>query len=239
MNGPDLSALENDPETASYRHTLRRIWESLRQRYQSAKRAAQARGVGDGAAIEAAAALRGDLRAFLSDLLTRAPASAIVDFLAAAPALGKAGELLLESQGAAVVRLIEDVYPVATLRSVAPLEREEAAGEDAWSAWVSAWSSELMDLDPRAKGLFAEKPESPQSRRNWGLWVAGGVVVVAGVAAAVAARSRRQAPRRGSEDVDPQRLVASVEALARRRRGRAEMSNEGGEGVEVVSHEDL
>ena len=239
MNGPDLRALEIDPETASYRHTLRRIWESLRQRYQSAKRAAQARGVGDGAAIEAAAALRGDLRAFLSDLLTRAPASAIVDFLAAAPALGKAGELLLESQGAAVVRLIEDVYPVATLRSVAPLEREEAADEDASRDWVSAWSLELMNLDPRAKGLFAEKRENSRSTRSWALWVAGGVVVLGGVAAAVAAQSRRQTPRRGSEDVDPQRLIASVEALARRRRGRVEASDEDGEGVEVVSHEDL
>ena len=241
MIAADPTALENAPETAAYRHTLRRIWELLRQRYESVKREAQARGSDVARAqIEAAAALRGDLRTFLSELLTRASATAIIDFLAAAPAWGEAGELLFESQSAVVLRLVENVYPAAMLGSVAPLERDTAADERTWSAWVSAWSAELIKQDARAKPLLKGSANASPSAWRWVPWIAGGVVLVGGTAALVVRRSRRRSAAPRPKDVDPQRLLASVHALARRHRQAADQELNGQEeGDEEMSHEDL
>ena len=221
MIAPAPSDLEGAPETLSFRHLLRRIWTALRQRFGDHVATAQqlgTRGSASAAARPAAArALRGELRSLMTQLFTHAPAPAIVRFLAAAPSWGESGEDLLDRHSAAVVELIESVYPVPSLHSVEPLDADAANDDGRWVRWLATWSEELIAVEPLARRYLRDSGLArPSALRRWGPWVAGGAVILGSVAL-ILRTSRRARAERASFD----RYSQAASALGPRPRARA------------------
>ena len=201
MIAPAPNDFEGAPETLSFRHLLRRIWASLRERFTAAiaasKHLSASKAAMDSAPEKAAArALRGEVRSLMTQLFTYAPAPAIVRFLAAAPTWGDSGEHLLDRHSAAVVDLIESVFPVPSLHSVEPLDPVAANDDGQWVQWLAIWSEELIAVEPLARQHLRDSGlAQPSALRRWGPWVAGGVVVLGSVALIVRTRRRNQAER--------------------------------------------
>jgi len=182
-------------ETANYRYTRRMMWQVLRSRY--AGEVADGIDAGEAEAVarlRAAQAVRGDLRAFMSELLTHAPVPALISFLSAVRDWGEYGERLLE-QVDAVLALIDTLEPTPPWPATAPLA-SEAADEARWSGWVHAWLIAFRATGPAAQ--TAMPPGDPSTAntntknsaaRSWVPWAVSAAAVL-GTTIMVALTSR-------------------------------------------------
>ncbi|MCA9637714.1 MAG: hypothetical protein KC420_16925, partial [Myxococcales bacterium] len=233
--------LETAPETRNYRHFVRRVWELQRAGFQGAVADAIERGVEpETARREAAQAIRGDLRALMSELLTRAPTPAILDFLAVARTWGDAGEDLFDGHQRAVVALIESAYPTPTWTELAPLDHVAAEDEQAWAAWSATWGATLAVSDPEAAAFFqrvakeakasSELSTEATPKRRWAPWIVAAAVAGLGVTALVVF-----ARRRGRERRPPPMPEWSVQAFGGAPRAHQGMSGRASRGAEAES----
>lgn len=135
--------MELSPETAKYRQNRLLWWTTLRAGYDDYVADALKHGATQ-AAAEAAASKHqsSEARALLSELLTRAPVEAIVQFLSVTRELGDPAVLF--THDAAVVALIETAYPRRTWATKMDLLTKEVAADDAsWSTWAAQWGEEF------------------------------------------------------------------------------------------------
>lgn len=192
----DPIEMEAAPETASFRHYRRRMWQSLRVRYDEAVAGARMLGMGDEEARKVAArTVRGDIRAFMSEILTRAPVPAVLEFLAAGRDWGTAGERLLE-QTEAVTELLDSAYPRPTWTELGPLTPQVAEDDAQWSAWAVTWTAALRATGPEAERALAHEPAASTSSetsgqtwtlRRWAPWLAGAAAMISATTIVVAA----------------------------------------------------
>lgn len=191
----DAMEMEAAPETASFRHYRRRMWQTLSVRYEEAVASARMLGMGDEEARKVAArAVRGDFRAFMSEILTRAPVPAVLEFLAAGRDWGTAGERLLE-QTKAVTELLDSAYPRPTWTELGPLSPQIAEDDAQWSTWVATWTAALRATGPEAEQTLAREPAPTHSEtgdqtstlRRWAPWLAGAAAMISATTIVVAA----------------------------------------------------
>jgi hypothetical protein len=194
------AATETDaaPETITYRQYRRMVWQTIRSRYTEAVADAIADGRDlDHARQAGALVVRGELRALMSELLSRAPVPAVLEFLAHGQDWGVAGERILERSDA-VVELIESVDPRPTWTPLDFLDPAAATDDARWSAWTQAWVDALCATSSNACALLrggstAEQPqkivEQSSALKRWAPWLVSAAAIV-GVTAAVAVTSR-------------------------------------------------
>lgn len=187
---------ELSPETAAYRQHRRMIWQTLRARYAEAVAEALDAGQQDGAARKVGArAVRGDMRALMSELLVRAPVPAVLEFLTSGGLeWGAAGERIFE-HGDAVLGLIERACPRPIWTDLEFLDHDAAANDARWSAWSLGWLQALRGASPVARDLFEERPPAAASAQpaqtasvlsGWGPWLASAAAMLSVTAAVVA-----------------------------------------------------
>lgn len=187
------------PETAAYRQYRRMIWQTIRARYAEAVAEAVGAGQDGSAAREAGArAVRGDMRAMMSELLVRAPVSALLEFLSGGGLdWGDAGERIFE-RGEAVSALIDRAYPRPTWTDLEFLGRDGAEDDARWSAWSVAWLRAIRAASPAAREMLGELPAGPprttapqsaSTLKGWAPWLASAVAMI-GVTTVVVATSR-------------------------------------------------
>lgn len=173
-------------ETSNFRYHRRMAWQVLRSRYVAAVADALDDGVPEADARHVAArAVRGELRVLMSELLTHAPVSAVVDFLAAAREWGENGERLLE-QGDVIVALVETVEPQASWQGPEVLTREAAEDDARWAAWVQTWIGAFRATGPAAAAVVPDQPpggvapevEQKSKQPRWVPWVLSAAAVV-------------------------------------------------------------
>jgi hypothetical protein len=172
-------------ETANFRYHRRMAWQVLRSRYVAAVADARDDGVPENDARQGAArAVRGELRVLMSELLTRAPVPAVVNFLAAAREWGENGERLLE-QGDVIVALIETVEPQPSWPGPEVLGRKAADDDAKWVAWVQTWLSAFRATGPdaavvvpdQASGGVAPEVEQKSKQSRWVPWALSAAAV--------------------------------------------------------------
>lgn len=190
--------MDPTPETINYRQYRRMIWQTIRSHY--AEVVADA--IADGRDIDRARqagglAVRAELRALMSELLSRAPTSAVLEFLSQGQDWGVAGERIMERSDA-VTELIESVDPRPTWTPLDFLDPAAAADDRRWSAWTHAWVEALCAASSKACALLGGKPEAQHQPKNseqssalkrWAPWLVSAAAIV-GVTAAVAVTSR-------------------------------------------------
>lgn len=178
--------MEAAPETASFRHYRRMMWQTIRTRHEEAVIHAHFLGLGDDEARAVAArAVRGDIRAFMSEMLTLAPVPAILEFLAVGRDWGVAGERLLE-QTDVVMALVDSAYPRPTWTDLSPLARQAAEDDAVWSAWTESWATVLRATGPAAEAALATAVKPANSRmkeqnsalRRWAPWLASAATIL-------------------------------------------------------------
>lgn len=147
------------PELGAHRRRRRTIWQTLRARF--AEAVAEAHEAGhEGAVARAmgARAVRGDMRALISELLVCAPVPAVIEFLMRGGLeWGSAGERILEHDDA-VIGLIECASPRPIWADLEVLDRGAAADDARWSSWVLGWIQALRAASPIARGLLGQQP---------------------------------------------------------------------------------
>lgn len=187
--------METSAETAKYRQSKLLWWKTIRAAYENYVGDAKKYGATQ-AAAEAAAAKdqRGAVRALVSELLTRAPVSAIVPFLSATRALEDPTALFQKEE--AVVELINSVYPKATWATkMDKLEAAVAADDASWSGWAAGWAEEFGATGKAALDAMVETgkataqvglglAEAIATLIRWTPYILGGAVVVGVVVAA-------------------------------------------------------
>lgn len=187
MTDAEMIEMEAAPETASYRHYRRMMWQTIRSRYAEALADARLRGLADVPARRAAAlSVRGDIRGLMSELLTRAPVPALLEFLAVGREWGEAGEHLLYKSDS-VIGLIESAYPRPTWTTLEFLDRQAADDDARWSAWTEAWLEAFRATGPTAHEVFTGKPVGPTTSeskeqssalRRWAPWLTSAAAIV-------------------------------------------------------------
>jgi len=180
-------------EGSNYRYYRRMAWQVLRSRYAAEVAAEMDAGVpADEARQRSARAVRGELRALMSELLMHAPVPAVIEFMTAAREWGPNGERLLE-QGDVVGTLIESIEPSVPWPGPAPLGREAAEDDAKWLTWVQTWLAAFRSTGPAAAAVAPPMaaPPGPQDskRRAWVPWTLSAAAVV-GTTVVVALTSR-------------------------------------------------
>ena len=135
--------METSAETAKYRQSRLMWWTSIIHAHEDYVADARKHGATQVAA-EAAASKHesGEVRALLSELLTRAPVDAIVQFIGVTRALDDPAALFQHRE--AVTTLIESAYPRRTWATkMDKLAKEVAADDASWSVWAAQWSEEF------------------------------------------------------------------------------------------------
>lgn len=138
MGEPSILEIETSPETAAYRDSQRKVWAALA--------ASRGRYVADAlrhgatpakAEVAADGHVRGEVRAFLTELLVGAPGPAAAEFVQTAPAgWADKTELLLKHEDV-VLALIGRAYPSAQWAGkIHTLSQQMAAENATWTGWV-------------------------------------------------------------------------------------------------------
>ena len=189
------AGFEFTPETAAYRQHRRMAWQMVRARYAEAVVAAVGAGQDDGPARTAGArAVRGDMRALMSELLVRAPVPGLLEFLSSGGLQwGAAGERIFERDEAVSV-LIDRAHPRPTWTDLEFLDQDVAADDARWSAWSRVWLRALCAASPTVRAMLGEAPArttetgTPQAGsalRGWAPWLAGAAAMISITAAVV------------------------------------------------------
>ena len=148
--------METSAETAKYRQSRLMWWTSIIHAYEDYAADARKHGATQ-AAAEAAAGKHesGEVRALLSELLTRAPVDAIVKFLETTRALDDPAGLLQHRE--AVTTLIESAYPRRTWATkMDKLVAAVAADDASWSVWAASWGEEFAAVGKAAADVLIE-----------------------------------------------------------------------------------
>lgn len=192
----DVTEMEAAPETASFRHYRRRMWQVICARYEEAVAGARMLGLEDDEARKVAArSVRGDLRAFMSELLALAPVPALLEFLAAGRDWGMAGERLFQRSDA-VTGLIDSAYPRPTWTELGPMSPQVAEDDAQWSAWATSWAAALGAIGSTAGEALAPEPatstlseakEQASSLRRWAPWLVSVAAMISATTIVVAA----------------------------------------------------
>lgn len=154
---PNVMDMENSPETANYRKNRLMLWETIIAAYKDyiadgmkVVEAAKAKGATSPSEADVRKAagghVRGEIRTLCTDILTRAPITAIVQFLERAPSWADASERLIDdtTQNAALVELITSSYPHRTwAKKIDVLEKQRAIDDASWTLWVKTWGEEF------------------------------------------------------------------------------------------------
>ncbi len=142
--------MEMSAETANYRQNRLLWWATIRAAYEDYIEDARKHGATQAAAEAAASKYeRSEVRAFLSEILTRAPVDAIVQFLTATRDLND--PVVLFQHEDAVVALIESAYPRRTWATkMDRLTKEVAADDASWSVWAKSWGEEFASTGKAA-----------------------------------------------------------------------------------------
>jgi hypothetical protein len=133
----------------------------------------------------AAHSVRGETRALMSELLTRASLPAITAFMADGQRWGQSGEHLMD-HSEAVVRLIDHAYPVPIWTELEGVDPTRAADEAFWVGWVDAWHDEFDAAAARATGPSDTQHEASTLRR-WAPWLASAAAIISATTVIVAA----------------------------------------------------
>jgi len=135
--------MENSSETAKYRQSRLLWWKTIVTAHADYVADATKYGATPAAAQAAASKDQStEVRALLSEMLTRAPVAAILAFLSVTRDLSD--PTVLFEHEAAVVELINTAYPRATWATkMDRLTREVAADDAAWGAWAAGWAEEF------------------------------------------------------------------------------------------------
>lgn len=173
-----------DPaQTLGYRQHRRTTWQLLRAHHADVLADARTRGVDERLARRAAAAsIRGETRSWMSELLTRTTLPALAELFTSRQSW-LAGEHLVDHTDA-VVRVIDQGYPLPTWTELPPLAPTPALDVAAWSQWVHAWREEFC-----AALHEAQAPARSSAPRPWAPWLVGAATVL-GTAAIVVAATR-------------------------------------------------
>lgn len=186
---------EAAPEIAGYRQYQRMIWQTIRAQYSDVLADAKLGGLDDDAARRGAArAVRGDIRALMSELLTRAPIPALVAFLEVGRDWGDAGERLLE-QSDAVLRLIDKAYPQTTWTTLGGVDRQTADDDARWPVWTHAWVETFAATGRAAQQVLSGEPaqrhelateEDLSALRRWAPWLVSAAAILGATTVVVA-----------------------------------------------------
>lgn len=133
--------MELQSETASFRKAQLMRWQTLRDSV------VESNGAGPDL---------GELRAFLSTLLTRAPVAAVAQFVISNQAWRRGDGQLLSGHEAGV-ELIRCAYPRPTWSRTPALTSDVAADPQVWSQWISDWSAEFSATGPAAALALVER----------------------------------------------------------------------------------
>ncbi len=182
-------------EIAGYRQYQRMIWQTIRAQYSDMLADGKLGGLNDDAARKAAAmGVRGDIRALMSELLTRSPIPALVAFLDVGRDWGDAGERLLE-QNNAVLRLIDQAYPQTTWTTHGGVDRQTADDDARWSAWTHAWVEAFAATGVTAQQALSGEAARPHelateedlsSLRRWAPWLVSAAAILGATTVVVA-----------------------------------------------------
>jgi hypothetical protein len=172
------SKVADTPEIANYRYYRRMMWQTVRSRFAVALAEAMATGPEGEARKVAARAVRGDVRSFMSELLTHAPVPALVRFLAVARVWGESGELLLDYSDA-VLGLIDTIHPQSTWKAPKPLDRDAAEDDAQWGPWVEIWLAKFRATGSEAAAALGDGQAAPapspsgdgSTARRWAPWL--------------------------------------------------------------------
>lgn len=214
MSDVDASVLEMEgsPETANYRKSRLVLWETIRTAYDDyvaagmkvvaeAKKRGATRPTEEEVKTAAGRSIRGEVRSFMTEILTRAPAPAIVQFLSVSREWGDGGEKLLE-RDEAVRELVQSAYPRRTWAAKMDALAKAVAEDDAsWSAWVVAWGEEFAATGKAAKdalvsaGIAAGQvglglADGLATLLRWGPYIAAGAAALGVTALAVVVARR-------------------------------------------------
>jgi hypothetical protein len=126
--------MELQPETASFRKAQLMRWQTLRDTF---------------AESQDAKPDLGELRVFLSTLLTSAPVAAVAQFVASNQEWRQGDGRLLRCYEAGV-ELIQCVYPRPTWSKTPALASDVAADHQVWGQWIRDWSAEFSATEPAA-----------------------------------------------------------------------------------------
>ena len=171
--------------TAGYRQHRRMLWQLLRVHHADTLAEARARGFGVDLARRAAAiSIRGETRAWMSELLTRATVPALAAFLASGRRWGQSGEHLMD-HSEAVVQVIDASYPLPTWTTLDPVEPARALDEALWSGWVCAWR-EAFNVAARSAAA-PTNAEGDSTLRRWAPWLTSTAVILAATTIVVTA----------------------------------------------------
>ncbi len=183
---PLIDPGQQDPAaTAGYRQHRRMLWQLLRVHHADTLAEARARGFGVDLARRAAAiSIRGETRAWMSELLTRATVPVLSTFLASGRRWGQSGEHLMD-HSEAVVQVIDHSYPLPTWTTLDPVEPTRALDEAQWSGWVCAWR-EAFNVAARSSAA-PTNAEGDSTLRRWAPWLTSTAVILAATTIVVTA----------------------------------------------------
>lgn len=135
---------ENSPATLNWRNNRLAVWEKIRSLRNADYAAAAKHTTPEAAAKYANDRIRATVRAFMVEILKRASQAAAGDFIRNAPPdwIPKTERLL--DDGELVPRLIRRAYPFVTwAKSIADLEKAQAAIDSDWGAWTNFYLDKL------------------------------------------------------------------------------------------------
>lgn len=135
---------ENSPTTLNWRSNRLAIWEKLRKLRDADYFSAAKHTTPEAAAKYANERIRATVRAFMAEILKRSSQAAASDFVRNAPPdwIPKTERLL--DDGELVPRLIRRAYPFVTwAKSIADLEKAQAAIDSNWGAWTNFYLDKL------------------------------------------------------------------------------------------------
>lgn len=144
---PDVLEKEAGVETKNYRVSRHELWAALIASRNAYREQAMKHGADAGAATAAAdRSIRGDVRIFVMEILTHAPAQAAMVFLEKAPrSWGITTEVLL-SEGRLVPDLINRAYPhTQWAKDMDALTRAVAEDDASWKSYALAGLATLGD----------------------------------------------------------------------------------------------
>ncbi len=161
IGGPPRSAtmeeglLEQLPETLAWRADQKKLWTSLIAARDDYRKDALKHGATQTAAdIAAGKHVRGDVRVVIGNLLVRAPAKAVAQFIADGPRdWGLETERLLDS-GPVVPALIDQAFPKPEwAKNIDTLEKKIAEEDASWAKYVDGALGVLGDAAGTAKDV--------------------------------------------------------------------------------------
>lgn len=145
MGEPSVLEMETSPETAAYRDSQKKVWTALGERRAAYLADATRHGATPAQASEAAAKhVRGEIRAFLTELIAGAPGPAVGTFFMNAPHGWMDNTEVLLDDPRAVLELIRHCYPSNQWAGrIHALAKAHAEDMKTWGGWAEMVRQEI------------------------------------------------------------------------------------------------